>query len=126
MLLNLDARVPSAVTMDPTRVRQIIMNGLTNCAKYGQRGDSVTTIELNAFMGADGELIIEALDRGHGLRGRTLADLSAEFNVPPPMRRASTQAEQERLRIASSPSVVPVASAFDNVSSTGAWACSSP
>jgi signal transduction histidine kinase len=107
VVLSVDARLPGSFFVDPTRLRQIVMNGLTNCAKYGSRGDSVTAIELNARMGGAGELIIEALDRGSGLQGRTLADLSSEFVVP---AAVPSQGAGEHPTLDS---------AFDNVRSTG-------
>ena len=56
---------------------QVVMNGLTNAAKYCPDGDTV--VALTATITAGGGLLIEVLDSGPGLRGRTLADLSQEF-----------------------------------------------
>jgi hypothetical protein len=114
VVLTLDPRVPISIFLDPTRVRQIVMNGLTNCSKYGTRGDTVTAIELNAYMapGPRGELVIEALDRGAGLQGRTLADLSAEFSV----RRLPHGPDDVALdRVPGSGHVAEPVSAFDTV-----------
>jgi signal transduction histidine kinase len=68
--------MPALLHIDPTRVRQVVMNGLTNAAKYG----GGTPIELVARLTDSGEILIEVLDSGRGLGGHTLEELSADFS----------------------------------------------
>ncbi len=58
------------------------MNGLTNAAKYGGSQED-GAVALHARVLASGELEIEVLDHGPGLRGRTLAELCNEFSELP-------------------------------------------
>ena len=77
MRLTMDERLPSIIVVDPIRVRQVVTNGLTNAAKYGGAAASgePAQIDVNCRLAEDGRLVIEVLDRGQGLLGRTLADL---------------------------------------------------
>ena len=68
--------MPALLHIDPTRVRQVVMNGLTNAAKYG----GGTPIELVARLTDSGEILIEVLDGGRGLGGHTLEEFCAEFS----------------------------------------------
>ena len=73
--LAVDPDVPDRVYIDPTRVQQVVMNGLANAAKFG----GGTPIELTARLTSSDEIVIEVLDSGRGLGGHTLEGLSAEL-----------------------------------------------
>lgn len=81
VLVTLEPRLPSLAYLDPLRVRQVLTNALSNAAKHsgGGGGGPAGTVNLNARVGAGGALEIDVLDRGRGLRGRTLAELGTEF-----------------------------------------------
>ncbi len=81
MRVILDAGAPSLVHLDPLRLRQIVMHGIANSETHGSPapGAPDAPIDLVAGIAPDGGLAIEVLDRGAGLRGRTLADLSRKF-----------------------------------------------
>ncbi len=128
-MLNLDPRVPHVIFLDATRVRQVVMNGLTNGAKYG----GARVVELNVRETDTGELLFEVLDRGCGLKGRTLADLSAELTFPREKanstrrRRPSLEPQSAPVAVAAKPpppgatttgAEIQSDSAFDNARST--------
>ncbi len=91
-ILALDDSVPALVFIDPLRVRQVVMNGLTNAVKYSQEG-AAAEVHVSARMTAAGGLVIEVLDRGRGLRGRTLEELGREFAELPSREIAAAAAE---------------------------------
>lgn len=114
--LALDAGVPKRVYLDPLRVHQIIMNGLDNAARHGGgggRGAGAPLIDLRACVSVAAEgsrtLVIEVLDTGRGLRGRTLAHLSTEFMDLAAFSPPSHPSERLSLQ----------ASAYGNARSTG-------
>lgn len=120
----MDAGVKQTLFMlDPARVRQLVMNGLTNAAKFGPHEGA--TVELNATLAADGALLIEVLDRGRGLQGRTLADLSQEFPELPVREVALSPSRlghvAPRLSVVTSP-WRRQSSAFNRVRGLRAWA----
>jgi signal transduction histidine kinase len=86
------------------------MNGLTNAAKYGGGGGA--GIELRAHVSDGSELVLEVLDSGPGLQGRTLKDLGTEFAELPLVAKPHTSVTGDGGGTAAP-------SAFSNVRSTG-------
>jgi signal transduction histidine kinase len=111
VLVTLEPRLPSLAYLDPLRVRQVLTNALSNAAKHsgGGGGGPAGTVNLNARVGAGGALEIDVLDRGRGLRGRTLAELGTEFAELPTGEGPA----------AAPRGVGPGVSAFNRVRSTG-------
>ncbi len=93
---------------------QVIMNGLANAAKYGRARGEPAAIELRAALAAGGGLVIEVLDRGRGLRGRTLEDLRQEFSELPnkdpekPQEKLANLAESALNRVRSTGTGIPL------------------
>jgi signal transduction histidine kinase len=74
-LVNVEVEVPAdsqMVTVDRSRVRQLLMNLLTNAIKYNQPGGHVT-IDSNT---EDGQLVIRVVDTGVGM---SIAELEHVF-----------------------------------------------
>ena len=101
------------------------MNGLTkNAAKYGAAaaagaGEAAdAAIEVVARIASDGRLVIEVLDSGRGLRGRTLAQLRQEF-VELPSRVPTLEPPASQPERGAADGAPPPVSAFGNVRSTG-------
>jgi signal transduction histidine kinase len=63
------------IVTDPQRVRQILMNFLSNAAKYGRKAP----IDLRCRNGAPGEVVIEVIDRGIGIARENLRHIFEDF-----------------------------------------------
>ncbi|MEA5445393.1 response regulator [Gammaproteobacteria bacterium AB-CW1] len=66
---------PELIESDPARLRQILLNLLSNAAKFTHRG----RVELSAFMDGDGRPRIRVTDSGSGLDPETRRRLSRLF-----------------------------------------------
>jgi signal transduction histidine kinase/CheY-like chemotaxis protein len=64
------------VWADPTRLRQVLLNLLTNAVKYNQRGGSVY-VEAHLL---DGEVALRVRDSGRGMTSEQLAHAFEPFN----------------------------------------------
>jgi signal transduction histidine kinase len=84
---------------DGTRLRQIIMNGLTNAVKYSSA--SATGIVVSVATTADGMITFSITDDGRGLPpGVTSAALFQDFNAivsSPGTAAASPGSEKRRV-----------------------------
>lgn len=60
---NIDQNVPAFVKGDPTRIRQIVTNFLSNAFKFTQQG----TVDLKIGVTSNGMIRIEVVDSGIGL-----------------------------------------------------------
>lgn len=72
--LELGSEVDKVVT-DPQRVRQILLNFLSNAAKYGQG----RPIDLRCHVAPKGEVVMEVADQGIGIDQKDLNDIFEEF-----------------------------------------------
>ncbi|MQA89456.1 MAG: PAS domain S-box protein [Gemmatimonas sp.] len=72
--VEVDPEVEPIIT-DPQRVRQILMNFVSNAAKYGRRGP----IDIRCRYGEPGELVIGVADRGVGIAQHDLAAIFEDF-----------------------------------------------
>jgi signal transduction histidine kinase len=74
--LHLDvARDLEPVITDPQRLRQILMNFLSNAAKYGRQNP----IRLRCIRRSNGEVVIEVVDRGIGIADNDLQHVFEDF-----------------------------------------------
>ena len=69
--MQLRVRERIGFPLSPFARAQVIMNGLTNAAKYGPQDESAV-VDVVARPTRDGALAIEVLDRGRGLQARPL------------------------------------------------------
>ena len=83
IVLEIDpmGRLPSVAVMDPTRVRQILMNLVSNAIKFSEPGDHVT-LRIGVYASGPEErqrLQIEVEDRGIGMTPEQIEQLFTPF-----------------------------------------------
>ena len=82
LVVEIDPRLPSSVLGDPTRVRQIVLNFLSNAIKFTEKG----AVQIRAAMvtGASGaiddHILIEVVDTGIGMSEEQRAKLFQAFS----------------------------------------------
>jgi PAS domain S-box-containing protein len=75
--LEFEGDVPDGVLIDPDRVRQILLNYLSNAVKFTAEG----SVTLRATYDADGErLRVDVVDTGHGVAADKLDRLFVRFS----------------------------------------------
>jgi signal transduction histidine kinase len=72
--ITVDDEVDRLVT-DPQRLRQILLNFVSNAAKYGQQNP----IEIRCWLNDDEEVVIEVIDQGIGIAADNLAHIFEDF-----------------------------------------------
>ncbi|HEX6019974.1 MAG TPA: PAS domain-containing protein, partial [Burkholderiaceae bacterium] len=65
------------VWADPTRLRQVLLNLLTNAVKYNRRG-GIVVVEASAL--GDAQVALRVRDSGRGMTGEQLAHVFEPFN----------------------------------------------
>ena len=74
-VVSTDSKVPPAVSVDPLRVRQILINILGNACKYTMQGRIFLEVAW-----VEGVLKVEVTDTGPGIRAETLANVYVPFH----------------------------------------------
>lgn len=77
---NIDSNIPNALIGDELRIRQIILNLLSNAYKYSQEGFISLTVEGRTQGPGQVELVIEVADSGIGIQEKDLAKLFDDFS----------------------------------------------
>jgi len=72
--LKLDEKIPQCIIADKDKLRQIILNYVTNAIKYSEKG--IITISLKI---KENKLLIEVSDMGHGIKEEELQDIFKPF-----------------------------------------------
>jgi two-component system sensor histidine kinase/response regulator len=67
LCLELDERLPATLVGDPSRVRQVLLNLLSNALKFTSRGEIVLRIQLEELQGERARLRFEVQDTGIGI-----------------------------------------------------------
>lgn len=77
--LNLDENLPSVLHGDEVRVKQIILNLLTNAVKYTKQGSVTITVKGEV---SDGRVLlqVEVSDTGIGIKKEDIKDLFEKFH----------------------------------------------
>jgi PAS domain S-box-containing protein len=67
LVVSVDADVPQAVSGDPVRVRQVLINLLGNAVKFTRSGDVVLRVHVSAHPSGASRLCFEVRDTGIGI-----------------------------------------------------------
>jgi len=78
--VNIDSKIPNSLIGDETRVRQVVLNILSNAVKYTEKG----FVSFSMHGEAAGEncvnLIIEVMDSGKGIKEEDVKNLFNEYS----------------------------------------------
>ncbi|NPA66815.1 MAG: response regulator, partial [Epsilonproteobacteria bacterium] len=72
--LHIDDQIPSCIITDKDKLRQIILNYVTNAIKYSDKGTITVSIKNKK-----NKLYIEVSDMGHGIKKEQLQDIFKPF-----------------------------------------------
>ena len=76
---NIEGHLPNSLMGDEARVRQIVLNLLSNAAKYTDKGHIGMSITMDKMEGGQVWLRITVTDTGHGIKPADLAKLFRDF-----------------------------------------------
>ncbi len=76
VIMDISPTFPDTLNADPVRIRQILLNLLSNACKYTSEGEVV----LRAALTPQSELFVSITDQGTGIPEEALADLFRPFN----------------------------------------------
>ncbi len=81
MASSIDPGVPAVVVGDPARVRQVLLNLISNAVKFTDRGGVSVQVSLIETAASPGRrrIVFAVTDTGIGLSGADMATLFAEF-----------------------------------------------
>jgi signal transduction histidine kinase/CheY-like chemotaxis protein len=100
----IDSQLPAMLIGDEARIRQILLNLLSNAAKYTQKGEISLSIKGREISsGDDGgeiEIICEVQDSGIGIKPEDLGKLFGEFKRLDPQANAGVEGTGLGLAIA--------------------------
>ena len=78
--VNINSKIPNALTGDETRIRQVLLNLLSNAVKYTEKGFVSFTMYGEAGDGNYVNLIIEVMDSGKGIKEEDVKNLFSEYS----------------------------------------------
>ncbi len=81
-----EAPLPDQIFVDPTRLRQILLNLVSNAVKLTEQGGVYVSVRLGGAPGAQ-RLLIAVRDTGPGIAPETMARLFTPFTQAPPAER---------------------------------------
>ncbi len=81
LVVEIDPRLPARILGDPTRIRQIVLNYLSNAIKFTETGSVVTAVRLEAEPLGDmpERVLIEVRDTGIGMTPEQTAKMFQAF-----------------------------------------------
>jgi signal transduction histidine kinase/CheY-like chemotaxis protein len=74
-----DGAVPETISSDPTRLRQILLNLVSNAIKFTDEGAIAITVRCSAGEGTESRLVIEVADTGIGMTEAQIRKVFAPF-----------------------------------------------
>lgn len=81
LIYQIDYNVPAQITGDRLRLRQILMNLVSNAVKFTQKGEIVVAVHLNKVLeGNRSELLFEVKDTGIGIESNKITKLFKAFS----------------------------------------------
>ncbi|MDR2922577.1 MAG: response regulator [Treponema sp.] len=78
-LVNIDSKIPDALTGDEIRIRQVLLNILGNAVKYTEKGFVTFTVYAETTDENTVNLIMEVMDSGKGIKQEDLKNLFVEY-----------------------------------------------
>jgi signal transduction histidine kinase/CheY-like chemotaxis protein len=91
LILDIDSSMPAALTGDVTRVRQILLNILSNAVKYTEKGFIRLTVSWEETPGALALLTFSVADSGIGIQSGDLPNLFSDFSRAEEQRNKSIE-----------------------------------
>jgi signal transduction histidine kinase/CheY-like chemotaxis protein len=91
LILAIDPSLPAALTGDVTRVRQILLNILSNAVKYTEKGFIRLTVSWKETPGTLALLTFSVADSGIGIRSGDLPNLFSDFSRVEEQRNKSIE-----------------------------------
>ncbi|MDR2575026.1 MAG: response regulator [Treponema sp.] len=79
LLVNIDCKIPDALTGDEIRIRQVLLNILGNAVKYTEKGFVTLTVYGEPAGENTVNLIMEIMDSGKGIKQEDLKNLFIEY-----------------------------------------------
>jgi PAS domain S-box-containing protein len=79
LLVNIDSKIPDALTGDEIRIRQVLLNILSNAVKYTEKGFVTLTVYGEPAGENTVNLIMEIMDSGKGIKREDLENLFVEY-----------------------------------------------
>ena len=79
LICEIDPQVPGLLLGDPTRVRQIVSNLLSNALKFTEQGHVALRLKLNKSEGDLRRVCIQVSDTGIGIPEQALGDIFSPF-----------------------------------------------
>jgi len=77
--VNIDSNIPSELYGDESRIRQILINILSNAVKYTDEGFVTFTVTEKALDENSITLVVEVIDSGRGIQKENLGKLFSDF-----------------------------------------------
>jgi len=77
--VTIDSHIPNALMGDEIRIRQILLNILSNAVKYTEKGFVSLTVYGKEIDKGSINLIIEVMDSGKGIKSRDMKNLFGDY-----------------------------------------------
>ena len=78
-LVNIDSKIPNELYSDETRMRQILLNILSNAVKYTDKGFISLSIKYEDINDKEINLVLEVMDSGKGIKQENIDKLFGEY-----------------------------------------------
>ncbi len=79
LVFHCDEQIPPAITSDPIRLRQIVLNLIGNAVKFTERGRVSIHVSPAGDVASRGEVHVDVIDTGVGMSGEQAEDLFRPF-----------------------------------------------